>query len=613
MSTGTDLAEQTGRGEQQTIADLHIEDLGQPLSEVTFVVVDLETTGGAAEDGITEIGAVKVRAGEVLGEFHTLVDPGRPIPPLIVSLTGLTTAMVMSAPRIAQVLPSFLEFIRGAVLVAHNAPFDVGFLKRACAATEQVWPRPQVVDTAKLARALVDGDEARNHRLSTLAQLFKAQTTPDHRALHDARATVDVLHALIGRLGSLGVQHLPDLLAYSAQVTPAIRAKRTLADALPTGPGVYLFIGDREEVLYVGTSVNLRTRVRSYFTAAEPRRRMREMVNLAVRVDAVECATVVEAQVRELRLIAQHAPRYNRRSRRPERWPWVKLTVEPYPRLSVVREIRDDGATYLGPFGSAGRAQEAVEALQASYPVRRCTARLSSVPAQGASACILAEIGGCGAPCVGGVDVAGYAEVVGDVRRAMSEDATRVESVLSDAMARYAATERFEDAARARDRYTSFVVGAARTQRLAPLATSPEIVAARGRTRGGWELLLVRHGRLAGSSSVPAGADPMPYVDALVATGERVRAAPFPATAATYEESEIVLRWLESPGVRLVTLNGAWHSPTRGASRLLGQTPDLGRITQPDRTTETDRIQQPDCTAQTDTAACSARAARLVT
>ncbi len=98
------------------------DELGDPLRDVTFVVVDLETTGGSsATESITEFGAVKVRGGEVLGEFATLVDPGRSIPPQIVMLTGITDAMVRyNAPTIATVLPSFLEFIRGSVLVART-------------------------------------------------------------------------------------------------------------------------------------------------------------------------------------------------------------------------------------------------------------------------------------------------------------------------------------------------------------------------------------------------------------------------------------------------------------------------------------------------------------
>src|SRR5664279_3363886 len=116
-----------------TPAQVSFDELGTALREVTFVVVDLETTGGSPQSSaITEIGAVKTRGGEVLGEFQTLVDPGGPIPPFIVALTGITDAMLIAAPRIEQVLPAFLEFLGDAVLVAHNAPFDVGFLKAAC-------------------------------------------------------------------------------------------------------------------------------------------------------------------------------------------------------------------------------------------------------------------------------------------------------------------------------------------------------------------------------------------------------------------------------------------------------------------------------------------------
>ena len=132
------------------------------LRETTFVVVDLETTGGRARagdgataDAITEIGAVKVRAGEVIGEFATLVDPGRAIPPKIVELTGITTAMVRDAPAITAVLPMFLEFARGAVLVAHNAGFDIGFLRAAAEQCGIAWPRPPVLCTVRLARRVL--------------------------------------------------------------------------------------------------------------------------------------------------------------------------------------------------------------------------------------------------------------------------------------------------------------------------------------------------------------------------------------------------------------------------------------------------------------------------
>ena len=541
------------------------DDLGTSLAEVTFVVVDLETTGGSpADSAITEIGAVKVRAGQLLGEFQTLVNPHLPIPAFIQSLTGITSAMVASAPRIESALPAFLEFAQGAVLVAHNAGFDIGFLKAACSAQGLEWPRFGVIDTVHLARALVTRDEARNHKLSTLAALFSSTTTPDHRALHDARATVDVLHALIGRVGSLGVTTLEELSSYTSRVSPAQRRKRWLADGLPGEPGVYLFKDGDGRVLYVGTSINIRARVRSYFTASEQRTRMAEMVRLAATVTPVVCATTLEADVRELRLIAEHKPRYNRRSKTPERATWVKLTVEAFPRLSIVREVRSDGAHYIGPFGSRGAAEDAVAAVHEVIPLRQCVQRLS--PTRPVGSCALADMGRCGAPCTGAQTVQEYAAVVQDAVHALSGDSRGMVTALRSRMGLLAQQERYEDAGAVRDRLLALVRGMARAQRIAPLAASPEIVAARPAALGGWEIVCVRHGRLAATTISPRGADPMPYVAALRDTAEVVLPAPWPAPAAIPEETEKILRWLEQPGVRIVDLDGEWTCPVGGAA-----------------------------------------------
>ncbi|HET7415480.1 MAG TPA: exonuclease domain-containing protein, partial [Arthrobacter sp.] len=203
------MSAMTSRWETQRSFD----ELGRPLRDVTFCVVDLETTGGSAEAGsmITEIGAVKVRGGEVLGEFQTLVNPQQSIPAFIAVLTGITDSMVAGSPPIERVLPQFLEFAAGSVLVAHNAPFDVGFLKHFATQQGRPWPGFEVVDTARLARRVVTRDETPNCKLASLARLFQATTTPNHRALEDARATVDVLHGLMARLGGLGVHTLEEL------------------------------------------------------------------------------------------------------------------------------------------------------------------------------------------------------------------------------------------------------------------------------------------------------------------------------------------------------------------------------------------------------------------
>jgi DNA polymerase III subunit epsilon len=540
------------------------DELGTPLHEVTFVVVDLETTGGSpASAEITEIGAVKVRGGEVLGEFQSLVNPGVPIPPFIAVLTGISDGMVAGAPRLGAVLPAFLEFVGDAVLVAHNAPFDIGFLKAACAAHQHAWPGNRVVDTARLARQVVTRDETPNCKLASLARLFRSATTPDHRALSDARATVDVLHGLMERLGNLGVRSLDELTTFSSRVSPAQRRKRHLADAVPHAPGVYLFVDDRGEVLYVGKSKDLRSRVRTYFTAAETRGRMAEMVGLATAVTPIVCATPLEAEVRELRLIAEHKPRYNRKSRFPERALWLKLTVEPFPRLSRVRQVKDDGAAYLGPFSSARQAELATAAVHEAFRLRQCTARLS--PRRPTTACALAEMGRCNAPCDGRESVDAYALHVAAVRAVMHGDVRPLVEALTKKIRVLADTERYEEAAVHRDRLTAFVRAAARLQRLRALTGCSQLVAARPQDDGGWEIVVSRHGRLAGTAVAHRGTDPRRVAAALVAVAETVGPGVGPTPAASAEETECVLRWLERPGVRLVEVDGTWASPAYGA------------------------------------------------
>ncbi|MFV2143162.1 DEDD exonuclease domain-containing protein [Isoptericola sp. G70] len=541
-------------------------DIGTPLRDVTFVVVDLETTGSRADDaGITEIGAVKVRGGEVLGEFQSLVNPGRPVPAFVARLTGITTAMVSTAPGVELVLPGFLEFARGTVLVAHNAPFDIGFLRAACAGLDYAWPGFDVVDTLPLARRTVPRDEAPNHKLATLARLFRAQTSPDHRALADARATVDVLHALLERLAPLGVTHLEDLATAADPVPPDIRRKATLADGLPAAPGVYLFRGPGDEVLYVGTSTNIRKRVRSYFTAAEKRRRITEMVRIAHAVTPVVCATPLEARVRELRLITEHAPRYNKRSKHPERQTWVRLTDEPYPRLSVVPEVRGD-VPHIGPFTSRRAANAAVEAMHDAIGLRQCTQRLPVVARTPRSPCALAGLGRCSAPCTmtTGPD-AEYPAVVEEARTALTGDPGAVVEALAARVARLAAQERFEEAGQVTDRLHAFVRAAARTQRMEPLSRCEELVAARPTAAGGWEIVVVRHARLAGTAVTGPHEDPLPVVDALRATAEVVEPPQAPAPACHPEEAALVLDWLDQPHVRLVHVSGPWTCPVRSA------------------------------------------------
>lgn len=197
-----------------------LQDFGRALHETTFVVIDLETTGGAPHLGaaITEIGAIKSRGGEVLDEFKTFVDPGHLVPAYITELTGITDEMLFQSPKIELLLPQLFEFLGApeeTVLVAQNAPFDLSFLIFAARQSGFRWPDYPVLDTAIIARKVLTRDEVPNCRLSTLAKFFGTQTIPNHRALDDARATLDVFHGLLERLGSFDIHTLEELLNFS--------------------------------------------------------------------------------------------------------------------------------------------------------------------------------------------------------------------------------------------------------------------------------------------------------------------------------------------------------------------------------------------------------------
>ena len=202
------------------------------LVETTFAVLDLETSGGSPRlgAGITEIGVVKVKGGQILGTFQSFVDPGHSLPVFITQLTGISDEMLISAPFIDEILPTLFDFLGSAnetVVVAHNSPFDLSFLKAAAKAHEMDWPDYVTVDTARLARAVLDRDEVINCKLSTLADFFGATTSPNHRALEDAMATVDVLHGLIERLAGFDVHSFEQMRNFPSRKK---RAKRPISE-----------------------------------------------------------------------------------------------------------------------------------------------------------------------------------------------------------------------------------------------------------------------------------------------------------------------------------------------------------------------------------------------
>lgn len=523
------------------------DDLGTPLSEVTFCVLDIETTGGSAKTcQITEIGGAKYRMGEELASFQTLVDPGAAIPPSITFLTGITQTMVIEAPPIEAALPAFLEFISDAVIVGHNIRFDMSFLNAA--AQRLGYPRLEnrTLDTVALARRLVP-KEVRNLRLATLANHFRSPVTPNHRALEDARATSFVLWGLLERAGSLGVTALDDLLQLPTARGSAHYRKIGLTDDLPRRPGVYMFRDRNGNVFYIGKANDLRSRVRSYFYG-DHRRSVADMLRELDSVEHHVCQSPIDAEVTELRLIHQHRPRHNRRSKPPKANHFVKLTFGDFPRLSLVRSIRSEGECFLGPFRSRKSAELVMLAIWDAVPVRRCTNRPGSRPAP----CPMAQMGVAMCPCDGALSPERYAPVAEAVRRGVRAEPEVLLGPLREKMARLASQQRYEDAATVRDRYRALSRALQRRRAWQALQNAGRIEA-RGSEGDSTVMDLGRLVRAWKSSQTP-----------LIAAAEPL--GPFPSVppdVLAAEEAHLLWRWLNQPDVTLVECQGELSLPAR--------------------------------------------------
>ena len=511
------------------------DDLGTPLSGATFCVLDLETTGASPEDdSITEVAAMKVLCGEVVGTFQTLVNPGRPVPAFIRALTGITNESLADAAPIEGVLPSLLEFIKGTILVAHNARFDVGFLNIAL--TRSAYPPIDnpVLDTALLARKILGG-EVPNHRLSTLARHLRTAHQPCHRAFPDVLATVDLLHHLIERVAGYGVTTVEDFTSISSTKLDGTFRKITLAKDLPRGIGVYRFIGARGETLYVGKATDVRSRVRSYFFG-DPRRRMRNLLRETQDLKIELHSSLLEAEVAEARAIATEKPPYNRRGKTESIW-YLKVTTRPHPRVAPARVPKEDGSVYLGPFRSMKAVRVLIDSLRSAVPIHRCSEPRSC------NRCAFHELGTCS-----GGDEEKHAGAVEAVAAAINGDHQQVLRPLAERMKKLARQQRFEEAEDLRVQAASLARTLERAAAVRALVAAGDVL-----MRCGERLLLLRRGSLAAAFDEEAD----------VALEPAPEKPPGHLSAAAERECAVIVSWLrrQDGSARLLAVSGAWCMP----------------------------------------------------
>jgi len=445
------------------------------LGEAPYVVFDVETTGSAAGKGgaITEFGALKLVGGEVVDQFSTLVDPGRPIDPFVVRLTGITDRMVSNAPSISEVMPRFEEFVEGCVLVGHNVHFDCSFVTAARGGA--ALPN-EVLDTLKLARSLVPG--LKRYRLSSLVSHFGVRQAPNHRALSDAAATTEVFRRLLKLLGSAGIETVGEALALRGGRGRIKPQKQHLASGVPDTPGVYYFVDKHGTTLYVGKAKDLKARVRTYFNGGDGRRKVGRLVEEVAEVRVRETESELHALILEAREIKRLLPRYNSLGRDDKATWFIRLDLgEPYPVPERVSENPpENGLIHLGPYRSAGVLDTCIEALGRIFPLKRCSGE--------GEVCFYGQMGRC-APCLG-MDEREYRrevvdEVVALLRGEGGEEHVRA---LVRERERLAAGLEFEAAARLRDlisgieriRLSRTVVDAEGVQAVVAPSTEPDVV-----------------------------------------------------------------------------------------------------------------------------------------
>jgi DNA polymerase III epsilon subunit family exonuclease len=327
-----------------------------PLEAARFVVVDLETTGlRPGQSAICEIGAVRIDGLLPAGTFQTLVDPGVPLPPVIVGITGLEDRDLRGAPAPASAVSAFLSFAgEAAVIVAHNARFDLAFLDREVESITGRRLAAPVVDTVGLARRLL-ADRVPRVGLASLAHFFGTSSRPCHRALPDAQATAEILVALVGLAQERGARTVADLVALAAPRRRRVYEKRSLVFGAPTRPGVYVFRDGNGQALYVGRARDLRARLRSYFRSERQRPAVEAALAAVERVEWQVLGSELEAALEELRLIRELRPPANARGNRGGRGFYLRKRAD-----GVVVSSRPGP---LGPIGSRRRAERAARAL----------------------------------------------------------------------------------------------------------------------------------------------------------------------------------------------------------------------------------------------------------
>lgn len=565
-------------GEADTWALTAWQQTQRVLDEVEFVVVDTETTGlrpGAHR--VIEVAGVRLRGGEVMSSYHSLLNPGVRIPAFIAQFTGITQEMVAAAPRSHEALPGFLDFVEGAIVVGHNVGFDIGFLSYEAQLLGQSFPIDGL-DTIPLARRFLPG--LKRFKLESVASHLKIPAPNRHRALGDARVTAVVLLKLLDLAEQQGITTLGQLrrrlqlpVAWSGDITQATTTKQlellrsdgrvgsASVAVRPTGtlflnpawrrdfpaqPGVYLMKDDHGQVIYVGKAKCLKDRLSSYYHQPLGYARKDGLLQNVKEIETRVLGSELEALLVESQLIKQLQPAYNVQLRNYELYPFIKIdTQHTFPRVYATREVAADGARYFGPFRSKHLVDLTIELVQKIFPIRTCTRALPP-QARPSEPCLRLHLNRCSAPCRGDADPEAYRQVIDEVCAFLGGEREDLLDRLRRQMLLASQELNFERAAWLRDTIRSvdeILIG----QKLitgAVEANNLLIVYPSAREQSN-ELFLIRHGRLVEQRCVEHTPESMTRaVSELLQHAAALGEPPSIVGQAEVDQINIISRWI---------------------------------------------------------------------
>ncbi|MBX2976508.1 MAG: GIY-YIG nuclease family protein [Ignavibacteriaceae bacterium] len=370
--------------------------------EACFSVLDVETTGiNSSLNNIIEIGIIKVQNNVVIDQFSSFINPGRAIPIFITNLTGITDDDVYDAPFFEDVAFDISEFLQDSIVVGHNLPFDMGFIKREMRLAGIQNFQPLQLCTLKLARRIFP--QLKSKSLGNVAHHLAIKLEDAHRATGDAEATAKILYKIIDAIkNETSINNVKELIEY--QFSPSTGMKRPKLSkkmnsdlaVVPNNPGIYYFLNAKGDVIYVGKAKSLRERIRSYLTDST-QRKSKKILDKASRIKTETTNSELTALLTEAEMIKALKPKFNKLLKKYSSKYYIKFEMtNRFPKVSITSDFDFDGNDYFGLYVSRRKAQKIIEVIDKTFSLRECDEKEFKQK----RGCFLSEIGRCTEPCI---------------------------------------------------------------------------------------------------------------------------------------------------------------------------------------------------------------------